>query len=97
MQGSHLYQNAMSSFHFEIPHKQGEVVVGILILCLCLWLLCLCVDSNYKIQNTGLGTHNVTGENFVVWVDKEMLNVMSIFAGKGGFDHAFTEAGPSLN
>lgn len=46
-------------------------------------LFILHVYWNFEMDNSGVGTRNVTGNNPVVWVDQEMLNVASGFVRKG--------------
>lgn len=50
----------------------------------------LCVDSNSKMCNSLPGTQNVTQEKLAMWVDQEALEVIIVFAYKGGLDHSFT-------
>lgn len=45
-------------------------------------------------DNSSLVTQNMMEDNSVVWMNQETLDIVFVFANKGGLDHIFTNEGP---
>lgn len=53
------------------------------------------LTTSFNMGNSQLRAHKETGDNSAMWVDYEMLDIISTFICEDNLDHALNEVSPS--